>query len=553
MKKRWMKFTSMLMAVVMVLSMSLTAFAASSPTTTGSITIDGYAGEEYTIYQILDLTYAEGVDESGDKTITSYSYTVCEDWVSFLTESYSDYFTLIKVDGVYYVDPTSKIFEEEDDSAFLSAFAKAAIAYAEENGIEGQTETAVAKEGATADPDTNTTEGTATFSGLSLGWYVVSSTIGTVVSLDTTDPSVTIEDKNEVPVVHKYLVDTDYDEQWDATGDEEGHKKDEGDNNDTMEYKLVVDNVGNIKNLVIHDYLDPDQLDAETLKIKSIILYNSAEDTEGTDITESCTITESTCGGEDCGLEGCSFEIDIPDSILDGEGVGRDAYIVVLYDISLNESVDHFVDDVDEIDNYVNITFGARAVGIPEEVQTYSYGFKVFKYTEGEENDEGETEQIALAGAEFVISKTSGESTVYAKFTLDADDPDTEYKGSGIYLFDSWVETQDEATTLVSGSDGIVHVDGLHDGTFIVTETKAPDGYNLLENSITVTLTTTNDLGSFTVNGSSDHTVNVLNNAGQRLPGTGGIGTTIFYVIGTILVLGAVALMLAKWRMGKTE
>ncbi len=544
MKKKWMKFTSMLMAIVMVLSMSLTAFAASSPTTTGSITIDGYAGEEYTIYQILDLTYS-------DSEPVSYSYTAVSDWVEFLTqEEYEDYFSFTIVDGIYYLNPDSEIFSEENDSDFLSSFAKAAIAYAEESGIEGQTETAVAASGATADPDTGMTEGTATFSDLPLGFYVVSSTIGTVCSLDSTTPDVTIEDKNEVPVVHKYLVDTDYDEQWDATGDEEGHKKDKGDNNDTMEYKLVVDNVGNIKNLVIHDYLDPDQLDAETLEIKSIILYNSADATEGTDITESCTITASTCNnGEDCGMKGCSFEIDVPDSILDGEGVGRDAYVVVLYDISLNESLDHFVDDVDEIDNYVNITFGAKAVGIPEEVQTYSYGFKVFKYTEGEENEEGETEQIALAGAEFVISKTSGESTVYAKFTQDEE--------SGIYLFDSWVESQDEATALVSDSDGIIHVDGLHDGTFTVTETKAPDGYNMLKDSITVTITASNDLGSFTVTQDgeavSDHQISVENNAGQELPSTGGIGTTIFYVIGTILVLGAAALMLAKWRMGKTE
>ncbi len=544
--KTMKKLVGIVLALVMTLGLTCTAFAAgtqtmaASPDTTGSITIEGYAGEDYTIYQILDLTYA--TDDQGNAT--SYSYTVVSEWVSFL-ENYPQYFTLTEVDSIYYLDPSSGIFDEKDDSEFLSSFAKAAISYAETNGIEGQTETAVAKEGATADPDTNTTVGTATFSGLYLGYYVVSSTIGTVCSLDSTQPDVTIEDKNEVPVVHKYLVDTDYDEHWDATGDEEGHKKDEGDNNDTMEYKLVVDNVGNIKNLVIHDYLDPDQLDANTLKIKSIVLYNSTDATDGTDITESCMITPSTCNnGENCGMIGCSFEIDIPDSILDGDGVGRDAYIVVLYDISLNESVDKFVDDVDEIDNYVNITFGARAVGVPEEVQTYSYGFKIFKYTE-----EGE-DKTPLAGAEFIISKTSGESTVYAMFT-----PDEE---SGIYLFDSWVESQDDATALVSDAEGIIHVDGLHDGSFTVTETKAPDGYNKLNKSIEVTLTVTNeDLGSFTVfqdgNAVSDHQVSVLNNQGSILPGTGGMGTTLFYIVGIILIAGAAVVLISRRRMNSAE
>ncbi len=550
MKKKWMRFTSMLMALVMVLSMSLTAFAASSSDTPGSITIDGYAGEEYTIYQILDLTYA--ADQSGNAT--SYSYTVIPAWEDFL-KGYSEYFTLTTVGDVTYIAPDSKIFTVENDSEFLSSFAKAAIAYAEKNEIIGQTKTADIKDGATADPDTNITKGTVTFDNLPLGWYVVSSTIGTVVSLDITAPDVEIQDKNTVPVVHKYLVDTDYDEHWDATGDETDHKQDEGDNNDSMEYKLVVDNVGNIKNLVIHDYLDPDQLDVTTLEIKSIILYNSAEDKEGRNIYSSCTITESTCNnGENCGMKGCSFEIDVPDGILDGEDVERDAYIVVLYDISLDENIDKFVDDVDEIDNYVNITFGAKAVGIPEKVQTYSYGFKVFKYTEGEEDEGGEVKQIALAGAEFVISKTSGDNTLYAKFNQDNEVTSDTY---GIYLFDRWVESQDDATTLVSASDGIIHVDGLHDGTFTVTETKAPDGYNLLKDSITVSIKATNDLGIFTVtqdgNETSNHQVNVLNNAGQILPGTGGIGTTIFYVLGTILVLGAAALIVARWRMGKSE
>ncbi len=548
MKKRWMKFTSMLMAIVMVLSMSLTAFAATSPTTTGSITIDGYAGEEYTIYQILDLTYAEGVDESGDKTITSYSYTVCEDWVSFLTETYSDYFTLIEVDDVYYVDPDSKIFEEKDDSDFLSAFAKAAIAYAEENKIEGQTETAVAKEGATADPDTGMTEGTATFSGLPLGFYVVSSTVGTVCSLDSTQPDVEIEDKNNVPVVHKYLADTNYNEGFDSDNDgADDRKEDDADNGDTMTYELIIDNVAHVKNLVVHDYLDPEQLDQTTLKITNIILYSSSEDTTGTDISNDCTYTESTCGGTNCGLTGCSFEIDIPEAILDDNSLTSTAYVKIVYTISLTETLENFENDVDEIDNYVNITFAASAVGIPDEVETYSYGFQIYKYTGDlpEEGQETGTDE-ALAGAKFVLSKSSGEDTVYAKFTQDSE--------SGIYLFESWVESIDEATEMVSDEKGIIHMDGLHDGTFYLTETEAPDGYNRLTGSVTVNIVVDETrFDTFTVNGSSDHQVNIQNNQGSILPGTGGIGTTIFYVIGTILVLGAAALMLAKWRMGKTE
>ncbi len=537
--KKIKKTAGVLLAMVMALSLTTTVFAAGERT--GSITIDGYAGEAYTIYQILDLTYA--ADAQGDAV--SYSYTVVEPWGSFLA-GYREYFTLTTVDGITYLDPSSGIFEENAGGLDLASFAKAAIAWAEDksNGVTAAGGPVEAAADPGAEPDENNmTKGSVTFSGLNLGYYVVSSTVGTVCSLDTTNPDVTIKDKNEVPVVHKYLIDTDYDEHWDAAGDEEGHKKDEGDNHDSMEYKLVVDNVGSIKNLVIHDYLDPEQLDISTFSIRSIVLYNGAGDTTGKSIYSDCTVTQqNTCNdGRDCGLDGCSFEVDVPDAILDG--MARDAYLVVLYDISLKEDVKNFVEDVDEIDNLVNITFAAKGVGVPEEVKTFSYGFKIYKYTEKDDK------KAALAGAEFIISKTRGGSTVYAKFDMD--------EGTGIYLFNSWTDSQSSATTLTSDSEGMIHVDGLHDGTFIVTETKAPDGYNKLKDSITVTLKASDDLDSFTVsqdgNEVSDHQVNVENNTGRILPGTGGMGTSLFYTIGVILALGAAVLLVTRRRVSRAE
>ena len=74
------------------------------------------------------------------------------------------------------------------------------------------------------------------------------------------------------------------------------------------------------------------------------------------------------------------------------------------------------------------------------------------------------------------------------------------------------------------------------DSTYYLQETKAPDGYNLLEKEIEVHLNETNS-------------INVENNSGSILPSTGGIGTTIFYIVGGALVLGAVVVLIARRRV----
>jgi len=74
------------------------------------------------------------------------------------------------------------------------------------------------------------------------------------------------------------------------------------------------------------------------------------------------------------------------------------------------------------------------------------------------------------------------------------------------------------------------------DSTYYLRETKAPDGYNLLENEIEVHLNETNS-------------INVVNNSGSILSSTGGIGTTIFYIVGGALVLGAVVVIIARRRV----
>ncbi len=688
--KKVKKVGALLLALVMCLSVSIVAFGASSPSTTGTITVDGYAGEEYSVYQIFELTYDEDV-EGAATDASSYAYKVVSAWEDFI-KGYTitvgdESVALFTLQDNGYLDPSSAIFDYDDDSDVMAAFAKAAIAYAETNDIDPtDTKVAEAVQGATPDPETGVTDGTAVFSGLDLGYYVVSSSIGAVVSLDSTNNDVTISDKNALPTISKYVADYTYNDDI-----EEDETADDADNGDTIEYELVIDNVANAKSLTVHDYMD-EQLKAETINIVSVTLYASIEDEIGTELTENegYTYTAGECSQEDCGLDGCTFEISIADSVLYSSDLTSTAYIKIIYTVQLDEDLDDFEDDVDEIDNYANITFGNAAVGVPVETETFSYGFSIYKYTtvaggelvegtgtltesgedhmivftgvpEGEyylafhpstssantimgveayhvgtledtltyDADAGvytldgdlasnningnqdeyivvtvdgtmllmlsddlsfaynntwylvpvgyegtcttetveslggvtgtdgyytyvpaeytEDSQKALANAEFILSKETDDGTVYATFEQD---PTT-----GIYMFEGWVDDKDNATAIVSDEDGLIHVDGLHDGTFTLTETKAPDGYNLLDDSITVVITPSGNYSSFTItqDGTEVDLVSVENLSGTELPSTGGIGTAIFYIVGGAIVLAAVVLLVARRRTNRGE
>lgn len=143
-----------------------------------------------------------------------------------------------------------------------------------------------------------------------------------------------------------------------------------------------------------------------------------------------------------------------------------------------------------------------------------------------------------------------------------------------------WVDSEEAGSTLKSDENGLFKVIGLDDGTYTLTETKAPTGYNLLNAPVTLKLDATTANGqnwdvfdatkaltdlTLTVDtgaaqpaktpGEGDSfgkygvvETTVLNTSGSSLPSTGGIGTTIFYVAGGVLVVGAGVLLITKKR-----
>lgn len=107
-------------------------------------------------------------------------------------------------------------------------------------------------------------------------------------------------------------------------------------------------------------------------------------------------------------------------------------------------------------------------------------------------------------------------------------------------------------TDLVSGNSGYIRLNGLSAGTYILEETKAPDGYNKLEKTIKIIVTKNGEAKKITKDGDVVEQIDVKNNSGTILPSTGGMGTTLIYLIGGALVLGS-GFVLANKKRAKAK
>lgn len=230
-------------------------------------------------------------------------------------------------------------------------------------------------------------------------------------------------------------------------------------------------------------------------------------------------------------------------------------HIVVKYSATLNSSavIGGAGNDNKVVLKYTNDpNYGGFGGTTPEdEAKVYSFKLDLYKV-------DGSDTSKKLGGAEFYLYRNmvdeSGATVKQYAIVIDG-------KLTG------WTENKIAATKLVSSSaegdtKGLISVSGLDQGTYWLVEEKAPEGYNKIDTDVQVTITagyTGSVLTSLSckvdsIDGTGDVsngtvTLQVRNNAGSTLPSTGGIGTTVFYVLGSILVLGAVILLVTKRRM----
>ena len=356
---------------------------------------------------------------------------------------------------------------------------------------------------------TPTADGSATISNLELGYYLVDSTVGALCELNTTKPSVEIADKNERPTIEK-KVQEDSDESWGDVND--------ADIGQIVNFKSTVSAKPGAQNYIVHDKMD------SKLEFVSVTSITAGSKTLTEGAGNDYTVVTSGLNDD------CTFHIVFTETYLNS--ITADTDIVINYTAKLTSDA---VADT----GYVNDTwldYGDNQHTEHDTTTTYTWKLPIYKY-----HKDGEAKK-ALAGAEFILYKGSDESN-------------REYAQVANGKLTGWTTVKAEATTLISDAEGKIAVEGLDADTYYLEETKAPGGYNKLAGPVKVVIshTVTDEGAHMTHTLMQDTTavekVEIENKSGTELPSTGGIGTTIFYVLGSILVIGAVVLLIAKKRM----
>ena len=468
------KLVSLLLAVVLTLGLTALGYAEGE---TGSITInDAVVGQTYTIYQILDL-------ESYNASANAYAYKATTAWNTFINSD--------AIKGTY-VEVDAQGYVTWKDGADAAAFAKAAQKYAKDNSITNQ-------------GSVTATTTTVSFTGLDLGYYLVDTTLGTLCSLDTTNPDVVMEEKNEVPTNVKTVEE-------DSTGNY-GEKND-ADIGQTVNFKSTITAQAGAENYVFHDTMSAG---LTYTGVTGITLNGTAVDAANyTVVTEGLT-------------DGCTFEVRFTQTFCDT--LKANDQIVISYTATLNENA-AIAGEGNANTSKLSYGDSSNTKYTPDsQTKTYTWDVDVFKYTMN-----GETEK-ALADAKFTLSKSNDGSNPIALVS----------EGNNVYRVAKTGETG-TVTEITTDATGKFTIKGLDADTYYLTETAAPAGYNKLAGPVTIVIGENGVVNGTTEAPQGVDEVKVLNQSGAELPSTGGIGTTIFYVLGGVLAVGAVALLIAKRR-----
>ena len=343
--------------------------------------------------------------------------------------------------------------------------------------------------------------GKATVTNLDLGYYFVTSSSGALCNLTTTDSEVTIYDKNDVPfekTVDKPSADVGQDVTFTIKG-------------------KVPDYTGFNK----YTYLITDTM------TDGLTFNNNVNVTvDGVDKTSECKVIY------DAATKPQTFTVSIP--VKDNEyKIG--AEIVVIYTATLNEKAIAVISNNEAKLTYSNDPTTDEAKGSrTDKKEVYSSKIVINKFETGNEDKK-------LPDAKFVLYKEvtpEGSTTATKQY----------YKWDETTKKVTWVDKITDATEVTTDSKGAASFKGLADGTYQLVETKAPAGYNQLTGPQEVKVA-----GSTTDTTKLSVEAKVANSAGTLLPSTGGMGTTVFYVLGAVLVVGAGVLLVTKKRMSQGE
>lgn len=546
--KSMKKLVTLLLSLVMLCALAMPAMAEGDGNY--SITINGaVAGHTYTAYQVFSGVYYKGSRQNGTSADKEYlsdvewgkdvdgTAIVKELQATTTLKKLRDKFDTVNADDTDAAEKVAYILQGlGDQSEELDEFARVVGHHLRADKNSGS---------AVILADDTTKKGTIT--GLSAGYYFVKDSdkiaegeIATKFLVEVVgNANVTV--KAQAPTFDKKIVEngTTVNGTSANVGDE-------------ITFKLTA-NVPDMASFdkytfTMHDTLS-EGLDFNANSVKVTVNGTQIHNTAGTSDKYTLTYPTNTESSD-------TFTISFNKDQLKGLVQHTDntttfgATIVVEYTATLNEkALNKDVETNKAYLEYTNDPSGDKIGKTPEiTVYVYDFDLTVDKYdgTDGTNNTDKK-----LKDAVFVLYK------------LDETNNKKYYKQNADSKVE-WVSEADKATATSQKTDenGKATFEGLKEGTYYLEETTAPDGYNKLKNSVQVkikaaydtngTLNTTTDPDFKLEQDANSHyyrVQSIANKAGAVLPSTGGIGTTIFYVLGSILALGAAVLLIAKKRM----
>lgn len=504
-----------------------TANAADNATLTVSTNDAKFADKTVNAYKMFSAT----VNGDGN-VVKAVSYTLTDEWKPFFKDSAASGLT----------DVTDANVNDKANDYVSKLTGKDLVAFATKASNWAQAKTNNIKAAATATVSTGATNGnyTATFNGLDYGYYVVavpgatlanaSGQYATLVSVDRTN--VTANIKGALPTVDKKV-------QVDGTGKDATDAK----IGDTLTFTLT----STIPDMSAYDaytfnFKDTLSRGLTFERVTSVTVDGVAAPlTEGTDYTVTTAIDNT-------------LTVAMND-FKNKQQANAGKKITVTYTATLNENA--VVGGAGNTNSATiqysnNPSTGGTGESEPSKVRVFTYGFTVDKYT-GDKYDNAATR---LAGAEFTLALKNGGTAI--SFVQVAAGSAT---ANAVYRVAKAGETG-TTTTITTPANGKVVFQGLKNGEYTLTETKAPAGYNKLASAIgvkvegqnngtdttnaTVTITYNNDNGSTYNQTASNGVIPVRNKSGVVLPGTGGMGTIAFTVIGVLVIALGVAWTLKR-------
>ena len=557
-----MKKTRRIFALILALAMTL-AFGAVAFAATGTITVENATVDKvYNVYKVFDAEYA-----SAD--VATYTIKDSDEWYDLVKNDTNTPFKVSEpIEGT--TDKHSVTLKDgKVNTDVINWFTSDSIKTAAAALTATETKTATATE--------------LKFENMDMGYYYISTTNGTAVTLTNAKPDATVIEKNQNPG-------------WGDDGgkfvmDDDGNyiTKNTAGIGDTLKYKVVIKNAynysgaGKITKYTVDDIEDKGiYIDFHTMKvyvngteikkgwIKGIDTCDAASGGSAT-ATDGHAISNKgkSAGADDTSYEDCNWYVE---NMIEGDNKffinirwqggtwsspdgnflytktdGTPNEIVITYDAILKaEATMGNEPNTNTARVSWRATNGGDGGDTNKKAETITYGFSLFK--------KDGTTGSALGGATFNIKDNAGNVIKLLRSKKDANIYyiyNETTKDDALNNTDTDIIYVDETSifeSFVTPDTGYIVIKGLKGGNYTLTELDAPDGYNVAE-PVAVELiegNLKNEVKSYSV-----VRVDVANSKGAILPETGGTGKMIFIGVGAVAVIAAGLFLVTNKRISK--